>query len=205
MKERLPCTTCKVRPKAYAKNRCTWCWLKAQPIELQIAHARRRRRDAPGPYAARRAATDGPPGHRWCAGCQSWIPDDYVRGSRCIACDSESKHASHIKQTYSITRAQYELLLTYQQGRCYICQRVPRSRRLAVDHDHVTGEVRGLLCSDDERGCNHAVLGNIRDLAMARRIVAYLEQSPVERIRAGEGPVTIEPTKPTVDHGPPPF
>ena len=80
------------------------------------------------------------------------------------------------------TREDYEALWKAQGGRCYICRRESRSKRLAVDHDHATGEVRGLLCADSERGCNHAILGNIRDLAMAKRIVSYLENPPARRV-----------------------
>lgn len=45
----------------------------------------------------------------------------------------------------------YERLLEEQEGRCAICGRPePEDRRLDVDHDHRTMEIRGLLC----RGCN---------------------------------------------------
>jgi hypothetical protein len=87
-----------------------------------------------------------------------------------------------VERTYGITESEYRALFVAQQGRCYICQRQTHSKRLAVDHDHETGEVRGLLCADSERGCNHAVLGNIKDIAMARRIVAYLEDPPARRV-----------------------
>lgn len=91
-----------------------------------------------------------------------------------------------VEKTYGLSDQDYAALLAYQGGRCYICQRVPRSRRLAVDHDHETGAVRGLLCSDSDRGCNHAILGNIKDLEMAQRIVEYIEDPPMERLRRGE-------------------
>lgn len=87
-----------------------------------------------------------------------------------------------VERTYGITDEEYDALLKYQGGRCYICQRKSNSKRLAVDHDHETGEVRGLLCPDDKRGCNHAILGNIRDLAMAKRIVTYLEDPPARKV-----------------------
>jgi hypothetical protein len=93
-----------------------------------------------------------------------------------------SAHAGRVERTYGITAEEYRALFIAQGGRCYICQRVARSKRLAVDHDHVTGEVRGLLCADSERGCNHAILGNIRDVEMARRIVKYLEAPPARSV-----------------------
>ena len=135
-----------------------------------------------------------PPGERWCSGCQSFIPLFYASGSRCRACESRAKHASSIQRIYGIPSEVYDALLAWQGGKCYICRRVPRVRRLAVDHDHATGEVRGLLCADDERGCNHAILGNVRDLDMARRIVAYLERSPLLRLQGGEPPPLGDPT-----------
>lgn len=45
-----------------------------------------------------------------------------------------------------------------QDYRCAVCGEPPTRRRLDVDHDHKTGAVRGLLCSD----CNIA-LGKFRD------------------------------------------
>lgn len=37
-------------------------------------------------------------------------------------------------------------MLAEQDGRCVICMKAARTRRLAVDHDHATQAVRGLLC-----------------------------------------------------------
>lgn len=49
---------------------------------------------------------------------------------------------------FGITEEEYEALLKRQNGVCAICKGPPDTRwkRLAVDHDHVTREVRGLLC-----------------------------------------------------------
>lgn len=61
---------------------------------------------------------------------------------------------------HGITVEEYETMLSSQGGVCAICNGPPRGRwnRYAVDHDHKTGKVRGLLCST----CNQA-LGLFRD------------------------------------------
>ncbi len=48
---------------------------------------------------------------------------------------------------------QYARLLAAQGGHCALCPTGPKTRRLAVDHDHATGRVRGLLC----HRCNRAL------------------------------------------------
>jgi hypothetical protein len=49
--------------------------------------------------------------------------------------------------------AEYARLLALQDGTCALCPAKPRTRRFAVDHDHATGAVRGLLC----HRCNRAL------------------------------------------------
>jgi hypothetical protein len=41
-----------------------------------------------------------------------------------------------------------------------------------VDHDHFSGEIRGLLCTY----CNYRVVGKHRDGELLRRIADYVEQ-----------------------------
>ena len=50
-----------------------------------------------------------------------------------------------LKSRFGINEADYMLMYTEQRGRCAICGKTEK-KRLAVDHDHVTGEIRGLLC-----------------------------------------------------------
>lgn len=79
---------------------------------------------------------------------------------------------------YGITQEEFEALLEAQDGVCAICGQPETARHqnggirsLAVDHDHATGRVRGLLCTN----CNHA-LGKFKDDAdRLRRAIAYLE------------------------------
>jgi hypothetical protein len=64
----------------------------------------------------------------------------------------------------------YEALLDVQRGVCALCMRPPVKNRLAVDHDHETGRIRGLLCAP----CNKA-LGILGDSTAALlRAVEYL-------------------------------
>ena len=60
----------------------------------------------------------------------------------------KAEHREYIlKRTYGISLVDYKFLLDKQEGRCAICREKPGKRKLSVDHDHVTGNVRGLLCS----------------------------------------------------------
>jgi hypothetical protein len=47
-----------------------------------------------------------------------------------------------------VSDADYARMLAGQDGMCAIpaCLRTPKTRRFHVDHDHATGQVRGLLC-----------------------------------------------------------
>ena len=55
---------------------------------------------------------------------------------------------SHLKRTYDITLVDFDKMFEEQDGCCFICGRHQSefSRRLDVDHDHDSGQVRGLLC-----------------------------------------------------------
>jgi len=56
---------------------------------------------------------------------------------------------ANYRNNYGIGLPDYERLLAQQGGRCAICGAdKPSAKRqnFAVDHDHVTGQVRGLLC-----------------------------------------------------------
>jgi RNA polymerase-binding transcription factor DksA len=66
---------------------------------------------------------------------------------------------SHLKRKYGMTLADYDRLFEQQGGVCAICgEPRPEERTLHVDHDHVTGVIRGLLCFR----CNNA-LGDFRE------------------------------------------
>ena len=58
----------------------------------------------------------------------------------------EYRHERYLWKRYGLTRTDYFRMLTSQDGGCAICRCPPGFLRLAVDHDHATGEIRGLLC-----------------------------------------------------------
>ena len=83
-----------------------------------------------------------------------------------------------LKKEYGITLAQYEEMEILQDFKCAICGKPEKDickkkegvRRLAVDHCHTTGKIRGLLC----RGCNQG-LGNFKDnIQSLQKAIEYL-------------------------------
>jgi hypothetical protein len=77
--------------------------------------------------------------------------------------------AVELKKHYAMTPAQWEDRFVAQAGRCAICG-CASDKRLQVDHDHVTGRVRGLLCGD----CNVG-LGRFHDnVSWLRSAIVYL-------------------------------
>jgi hypothetical protein len=89
-------------------------------------------------------------------------------------CPSRKRELRIIAQ-FGIDNARYDAMLAEQNGGCAICgseKSSARGERLAVDHCHKTGAVRGLLCSN----CNQG-LGKFKDnAAQLRKAVAYLER-----------------------------
>lgn len=84
--------------------------------------------------------------HSWCRACQS------VRAKQRRALHPDK--ARKIK--YGMEAGLYDRLASEQGHACAICR---RHRKLVVDHDHVTGAIRGLLC----KPCNSAI-GFFEDL-----------------------------------------
>lgn len=90
------------------------------------------------------------------------------KGNRCKHCDSLARIAwstkNPIKQKestrrrnlifkYGITLEEYDTLLMKQNNKCACCETSSNpERNFSVDHCHITGEVRGLLCSECNRG-----------------------------------------------------
>lgn len=84
---------------------------------------------------------------------------------------------------YNVTPAHYRALYIAQKGRCWVCRTAtgkhpddPQARggrRLGIDHNHVTGQVRGLLCTGGDKTCNR-IIGWLNAAAL-RRAADYLD------------------------------
>lgn len=117
---------------------------------------------------------------------------------RCKVCDKEARRLwthrnperSHrslrgrqLKYTYGISLQEYELLLQQQNYCCLICStssntirktKITSNKQLhfAVDHNHLTGKIRGLLCNQ----CNRA-LGMFKDSPiLLQKALDYLKK-----------------------------
>lgn len=129
-----------------------------------------------------------PDGHRYCPDCQVVKPlDDFPRsrsgrgghGRYCKPCHNVkgrknkeklfgSTREYHLRRRYGIGEKEVQQLLAEQGGVCAICGAADPEH---VDHDHVTGYIRGILCFN----CNGG-LGHFRDnLARMNSAIAYLK------------------------------
>jgi len=112
--------------------------------------------------------------------------------SLCKACFNAYQHERYdykeerykqLFKSYGLTREQYDAMYEAQNGLCAVCKQpetsVPGGRRrtkkiipmLHVDHDHLTGKIRALLCSK----CNLA-LGSVNDdIEHLAKLIAYIK------------------------------
>lgn len=83
-----------------------------------------------------------------------------------------------LRHKYGITQSDYLRMLNSQDGGCAICGRRAGVRPLHVDHDHSTGQVRGLLCHQ----CNW-YLGTIEsDANVLPALLAYISDHRIQGV-----------------------
>lgn len=82
-----------------------------------------------------------------------------------------------LRTLYGLTTEQFEAMREAQNDRCAICDK--KFKRPYVDHDHTTGEVRGLLCN----GCNMG-LGQMERPGFLAACTQYLERHKRSKLRA---------------------
>lgn len=128
------------------ENTARWRKLNPQPA-------------GPGIGSHQRSRTHCPQGHPY-----DEINTYHYRGGRyCKTCarNNQKKHYEEIGRykKYGITKDHYLEFLEKQDGNCAICVKpLSGGKDEHIDHDHVTGQVRGVLCSS----CNLAI-GKLKD------------------------------------------
>lgn len=107
----------------------------------------------------------------------------HIRDSDCKECDKIKRsirggyiydpsihRVKRLKNRYGLTTDSYNQLVTNQNNKCKICNNITQ---LVVDHCHISGKIRGLLCN----GCNTA-LGNFKDnIDFLNSAIGYLQES----------------------------
>jgi hypothetical protein len=114
--------------------------------------------------------------------CRQVRKEDVCRetGRRAAQNKKFKTHNPEYSRTYRLNRffglslEDYDNLLSKQGGGCAVCGKTPEQEKksLAVDHDHKTGEIFGLLCYR----CNHGIIGKIRNPEIFAKASAYLEK-----------------------------
>lgn len=105
---------------------------------------------------------------RYCRDCRNAKRRD--NRSKGLYPNERDRKGHHYARYYGITETDYQQLLKEQGGSCACCGAPPRKKRLAVDHDHESGAVRGLLCIN----CN-SMIGHADDrIHRLKLAIAYL-------------------------------
>jgi len=87
----------------------------------------------------------------------------------------------NIHKAFGLSKSQYDAILKYQGSMCKICDmHISKcgSKGLAIDHDHSTGMIRGLLCVK----CNSAIGLLKEDMRIMKRAIDYLSRKSVAKI-----------------------
>lgn len=108
--------------------------------------------------------------HSYCKPCAN----EAQRRSRVRNYTPEQKRRWQVKSRYGMTIEEVERLFESQGGLCAICGRVPS--RPCIDHDHLTGAVRGMLC----HRCN-INLQAVEDRAFLTASLEYLARHSVSK------------------------
>lgn len=146
-----PCKKCGGQIKFVSSHGCHYCGMKAGREKLKAGALDKYK--TPEKEAARR--------DRWRKNNKEKYADQWLRS--CI---------KRLDLTETFTAEDYWSMVEKQEGVCSVCEQECPKGRLAIDHDHKTGKVRGLLC----RNCNLG-LGYFQDnTRFLEQAVLYLKQ-----------------------------
>ncbi len=102
----------------------------------------------------------------------SYSPQRYI--NKCKFCTS--------LYTHDLSYAEYIEIAAKQNHKCSLCDRNLSEVKINIDHDHSTGEVRGILC----KGCNIS-LGTIeKSLDSVQSQLEFIERQRSRLMKASE-------------------
>lgn len=79
-----------------------------------------------------------------------------------------------IYKRYKLTPEEYDKRIEQQQGKCAICENIPE-RSLQVDHNHLTNELRDLICFK----CNALIGLSKENISTLEKAIKYLKRHNV--------------------------
>ena len=104
-----------------------------------------------------------------------WSKKSYEKNKNKILIKMRKRH---LQLVYNLSAEQYLSMMIEQQNRCAICGEYEKRytktgdiKPLSVDHNHITGEIRGLLCND----CNALIGFANEDKKILENAISYLE------------------------------
>ncbi len=131
---------------------------------------------------------------KWCPKCETWLDHKYFGAKTssasglddlCKPCKTEYNRPYKVtwrrKHLYGISNETFKKLWDEQKGLCAVCERPllfksTRKAKTCIDHNHVTKQVRGLLCDSCNRG-----LGFFFDsLELLQKAIEYLKKYTTE-------------------------
>lgn len=108
-----------------------------------------------------------------CKPCRS------IQGKKYIQNNPDAVKATHLRK-YGITFEDYKNKIDLQNNKCDICKEdLDNGKHTCVDHCHITGKVRGILC----RKCN-TILGHAKDNTQTlKNAVKYLKKYSADLVK----------------------
>jgi hypothetical protein len=146
-------------------------------------------------FSAMKDSTDGL--YSYCKPCKAAMVKDYTtRNGDEVRARARQRNATpkgrlatrkaNLKQSFRMTKAQFDKTWREQGKVCAICKvkRKRNEKAFAVDHDHATDAIRGILCHD----CNRALGLADDDRELLRAAAAYLRKHARRQVKSRPGP-----------------
>jgi hypothetical protein len=143
-----------MRDPSRTEQTCTKCG-ETKPIDV---------------FDKNREGKNGPVLHTACRTCRSAAAYQWWLNNKERA--QANKRRLELRKRYGITPEMYDQILAQQGGGCAVCGAARDGDELPVDHDHVTGAVRGILC----HRCNLAIGSLGDDIDLLKKAIYYLQR-----------------------------